>query len=159
VTTFELAAPDPVDYLGRVASTDLGQAYKQQMLDLLGLRLGHTVLDVGCGPGTDLATLAAATGADGRVIGVDRDPVMVTRATERAVELPTVAVGLADAHHLPIASATADRARTDRVLQHVLDPRRALVELRRTLRPGGRLVMGEPGWRHTPGSTSHRSCR
>ncbi|GHJ36447.1 methyltransferase domain-containing protein [Streptomyces sp. TS71-3] len=55
-------------------------------------------------------------------------------------------MGLGDVHDLPLADGTADRARTDRVLQHVADPARALREIHRALRPGGRLVIGEPDW-------------
>jgi ubiquinone/menaquinone biosynthesis C-methylase UbiE len=55
-----------------------------------------------------------------------------------------VDVRRADLHDLPMPDPTADRART--VLQHVADPLAALGEIRRVLRPGGRLVMGEPDW-------------
>ncbi|MFI7107564.1 hypothetical protein ACIBK9_14720 [Nonomuraea sp. NPDC050227] len=43
--------PDPIAYLDHVASTDVGRGYKRQILDLLDLRPGQTVLDLGCGPG------------------------------------------------------------------------------------------------------------
>lgn len=50
------------------------------------------------------------------------------------------------AHALPLADAGFDRARVDRVTQHLLDPPRAMTELRRVLRPGGILGVAEPDW-------------
>lgn len=145
-TGFETATPDPIAYLDRVAATDLGRSYKGRMLDELDIRPGHTVLDLGCGPGTDLASLARAVTATGTVIGVDHDQATVDAARERTTDQRTVTVRLGDIHDLPVPDRTADRARTDRVLQHVADPAQALREIHRVLRPGGRLVMGEPDW-------------
>ncbi|MEK2489944.1 methyltransferase domain-containing protein [Kitasatospora purpeofusca] len=104
------------------------------------------VLDLGCGPGADLASLAEAGTGTGTVIGVDRDPAAVEAARERTADRQTVTVLLGDIHALPLLDHAADRARTDRVLQHVADPAQALQEFHRVLRPGGRLVMGEPDW-------------
>jgi ubiquinone/menaquinone biosynthesis C-methylase UbiE len=146
MTSFETDTPDRVAYLDRVAATGIGRSYKRRMLDELGLGAGQTVLDLGCGPGTDLAALAEAVTATGRVIGVDHDRAMADIARERNAEMPGVEVRLGDIHDLPLPDHSADRARTDRVLQHVADPLRALGEIRRVLRPGGRLVMGEPDW-------------
>lgn len=143
---FETAGPGRITYLDRLAASDLGRAYKGRMLDELGVRAGHTVLDLGCGPGTDLVALAEAAGAAGAVIGVDHDEAMVEAARARTADRPVVDVRQGDVHDLPLPDAGADRARTDRVLQHVADPARALGEIRRVLRPGGRLVMGEPDW-------------
>ncbi|WP_377270495.1 methyltransferase domain-containing protein [Peterkaempfera sp. SMS 1(5)a] len=147
-TRFESAAPDPLVYLDRLAASDLGRAYKGRMLAELGVRPGHTVLDLGCGPGADLGALAEAATVTGRVIGVDHDQAAVDAARERTAGRHTVTVRLGDIHELPLADGTAERARTDRVLQHAADPARVLREVRRVLRPGGRLVMGEPDW-HT----------
>ncbi|MES4904811.1 MULTISPECIES: methyltransferase domain-containing protein [unclassified Streptomyces] len=143
---FEAAVPDRIGYLDRLAGTDVGRSYKQLVLDALDARPGHTALDLGCGPGTDLAALAEAVAPSGTVIGVDTDPAMVDRARERTADLPAVDVRLGDAHALPLADASVDRARTDRTLQHVTDPAQVLAEARRVLRPGGRLVMAEPDW-------------
>jgi ubiquinone/menaquinone biosynthesis C-methylase UbiE len=107
---------------------------------------GETVVDLGCGPGTDLGELAAAVGSAGKVIGVDFSEEMVGRAQERTAELPAVEVRLGDLQDLQFEDGSVDRARTDRVLQHVEEPVKALEEARRVLRPGGRLVMGEPDW-------------
>ncbi|MFD8866803.1 methyltransferase domain-containing protein [Streptomyces sp. NPDC059590] len=143
---FEAAVPDRIGYLDRLAGTDQARSYKQVMLDALAVRPGHTALDLGCGPGTDLAVLAEAVTPSGTVIGIDADPEMAARARERTADLPVVDVRIADAQALPLADASVDRARTDRTLQHVADPAQVLAEARRVLRPGGRLVMGEPDW-------------
>ncbi|MGW2426806.1 methyltransferase domain-containing protein [Streptomyces sp. NPDC001709] len=116
------------------------------MLDELDVRAGHRVLDLGCGPGTDLEALAQAVTPAGAVVGVDNDRNMVDAARARTAGDAVVDVRHADIHDLPMPDHTADRARTDRVLQHVADPLAALGEIRRVLRPGGRLVMGEPDW-------------
>ena len=145
-SAFETTKPDSVAYLDRLATSDLGRAYKQRMLDALDLRAGHSVLDLGCGPGTDLEALAQAVTPAGTVIGIDHDQDMVDAALTRTTGQAAVEVRHADVHGLPMADHTADRARTDRVLQHVADPSAALDEIRRVLRPGGRLVMGEPDW-------------
>jgi ubiquinone/menaquinone biosynthesis C-methylase UbiE len=145
-TAFETTKPDPAAYLDRLAELDPGQSYKRRMLELLGVRPGHTVVDLGCGPGTDLLSLAAALGGSGAVIGFDRDEAMLARARQRVAGVATVGVRRGDIASLPLCDAGIDRARTDRVLQHVDDPARVLAEARRVLRPGGRLVMAEPDW-------------
>jgi SAM-dependent methyltransferase len=140
---FDDTVPDHGQYLDAAAATDQGRAYKRRFLAALDVRPGMTVVDLGCGPGTDLAALAEAVGERGTVIGVDNDPVMVERASRRC---PTVEVRLGDAHALPVRDGSADRARADRVLQHLENPRRALSELRRALRTGGVLGLAEPDW-------------
>lgn len=161
---FETDTPDPIAYLDRLAASDLGRAYKKRMLEELDVRAGQTVVDLGCGPGTDLGALAEAVGGAGAVIGLDHDQVAVDAAAERTVGEDVVDVRLCDVHELPLADRSADRARTDRVLQHVADPARVLGEVRRVLRAGGRLVMGEPDWGtltvdHPDGDLSHAYTR
>jgi ubiquinone/menaquinone biosynthesis C-methylase UbiE len=140
------SAPDHVEYLDAAAATAAGRSYKQRFLDVLDVRPGQVVLDVGCGPGTDLVRLADAVGEAGLVVGIDRDPVMVEHARRRTASCRNIDVRCGDAHALPWDDACSDRVRTDRVLQHVQDPARALVELRRVLRPGGLAGMAEPDW-------------
>ncbi|MEV5572663.1 methyltransferase domain-containing protein [Spirillospora sp. NPDC052269] len=135
-----------VPYLDGVAASTPGRTYKQRVIDLLALSPGMDVADLGCGPGTDLAAMADAVGPDGTVVGVDRDDAMLATARERMAGRPHVSLRAGDLHELPLDDASADRAHTDRVLQHVADPARALAEIRRVLRPGGRVVLAEPDW-------------
>ncbi|WP_433465245.1 methyltransferase domain-containing protein [Spirillospora sp. CA-128828] len=141
-----LSRPDPIVYLDQVAASAPGRAYKRHALELLDLKPGHTVLDIGCGPGTDFAAMAAAVTPNGRVIGVDRDPAMIVEARVRSAGRPLVDIRPGDIHALPLDDGSVDRARTDRVLQHAADPSRVLEEFRRVARPGGRIVMAEPDW-------------
>jgi SAM-dependent methyltransferase len=106
---------------------------------LLGsLRPGQTLLDVGCGPGTITADLAARV-APGRVVAVDAAPDVLDEARRAlaARALNTVEVRLADVHALDFADGTFDVVHAHQVLQHVADPVRALREMRRVCRPGG----------------------
>jgi ubiquinone/menaquinone biosynthesis C-methylase UbiE len=138
--------PDPVAYLGEVARSPQGRDYKAAVLESLELGPEQVVLDVGCGPGTDLAAMAGFVAPDGVVIGVDNDERMVNEAAQRTAGLLGVEVRRGDAHALPLADASVDRARTDRVLQHVADPAAAVADIARVLRPGGVVVFAEPDW-------------
>ncbi|MFD7439533.1 methyltransferase domain-containing protein [Streptomyces sp. NPDC059861] len=130
----------------RAAAGDAGRAYKRQLLDLLDIQPGQSVLDVGCGPGTDLPALAEQAGESGTVIGIDRDPAMLARARERTKGIPAVELREGDAHALPVDPGTADRAKIDRVLMHVAEPAQALAQLYRATRPGARIGLAEPDW-------------
>ncbi|GAA3508731.1 ubiquinone/menaquinone biosynthesis C-methylase UbiE [Streptosporangium album] len=142
----DLTPPDPVVYLDHVAMSAPGQAYKQRMPAMLDLQPGQTALDIGCGPGTDLADLAAGVTSTGTVIGVDQNPRMAGEARVRLAGQPVVDIREGDAHSLPVDDCSVDRGRTDRVLQHVADPSGVLAEFRRVARPGARIAMAEPDW-------------
>ncbi|MGI8679760.1 MAG: methyltransferase domain-containing protein [Jatrophihabitans sp.] len=141
---FETARP--ADYLTRLAASDLGAAYKTIAIEELAIEAGAVIVDLGCGPGADLAALSDATGPHGAVLGLDHDLDAVAQARDRAAGRSNIAVRVADAHHLDLATAEVDRLHTDRVLQHVADPAQVLSEVVRVLRPGGRAVFAEPDW-------------
>jgi ubiquinone/menaquinone biosynthesis C-methylase UbiE len=136
----------PSDYLTRLASSDLGSAYKAMVLDELDLQSGATVVDLGCGPGADLVPLARAVGSSGRVVGIDHDASAVAVAAQATLAHPQVEVHVGDVHRLTLAAGSVDRVHTDRVLQHVDDPVVVIAEAARILRPGGVAAFAEPDW-------------
>lgn len=96
------------------------------------------VLDIGCGPGTITADLAALV-PDGHVTGVDRVPEILEQARSTATGrgLANVDFAVADVHALDYPDDTFCVVHAHQVLQHVGDPVRALREMRRVVRPGG----------------------
>lgn len=139
-------SPDPIDYMALVAATAAGSAYKPLVLRQLDLRPRHVLLDVGCGPGTDLAVMYTAVADTGLVVGVDVDHRTLMEAKGRTVDLAAVSVTASDAHSLPISDGHVDRVRTDRALRHMAEPGRVRTAFRRVLRPQGIAVLAEPDW-------------
>jgi ubiquinone/menaquinone biosynthesis C-methylase UbiE len=115
---------------------------------------GERVLDVACGPGLITVAAAQAVGATGSVLGIDLSLAMVDAARRRAVAARARNAGFArmDGEALACADASFDVALSSLGLMYMPAPERALVEMRRVLRPGGRagiLVWGERarcGW-------------
>jgi SAM-dependent methyltransferase len=99
------------------------------------LRAGVEVLDVGCGPGTITADLAARV-APGRVVGIDRSAEVIDRAAAQH-RSEGLEFRVADLMELPFDSDSFDIVHAHQVLQHLPDPVGALVEMRRICRPGG----------------------
>lgn len=93
------------------------------------------LLDVGCGPGSDVVALGTS-----RTIGVDASWTMCSAARKER----RITVAQADIASLPFPDGSFDGVRVDRVVQHVADPGAALVEMVRVLRPGGRVVIADP---------------
>jgi len=122
---------------------------KQRSYELMQIREGHTVLDLGCGAGIDTFSLASRVGPSGYVVGVDRDPLMIREADSRAQRAGLsgcVGHELGEAYALVYPNCHFDACRTERMLMHVDDPPRVVAELHRVLKPGGWLVICEPDW-------------
>jgi SAM-dependent methyltransferase len=110
---------------------------------LMGLRPGDVVLDIACGPGNFARRFARVVGPEGLVVGVDASPTMLARgaAELESAGIANVALLRADATRLPFPEASFDAACCFAALHLFADPSAGLDEMRRVLRPGGRIAL------------------
>jgi ubiquinone/menaquinone biosynthesis C-methylase UbiE len=112
---------------------------------LLGARPGERILEIGPGTGLQALHVAALLGADGRLDIVDVQQPMLDHVMCRAAarRIGPIVPAMADARKLPFDDGSFDAAYLVTVLGEIPDPRAVLREIRRVLKPGGRLVVGE----------------
>ena len=106
---------------------------------------GSVVVDIGCGAGTDLLLAARRVGAHGRAIGVDMTEAMRARALAgaRAYGFANVEIVDGDATRLGVADRSVDVVISNGVLNLVPDKGRAVAEIARVLKPGGRVQIAD----------------
>lgn len=113
--------------------------------DTLQPRPGRRILDVGCGHGTAEVKLSRLRLTQVDLVAVDLLPDRVAEALAAARAHNIDAhFAAADACHLPFPDGTFDSVFCVAVLQHIGDVRRAVAEMARVTRPGGRIVAVEP---------------
>jgi SAM-dependent methyltransferase len=142
--TFDAAAARAVEAL--YLTPDV-VAQRARVVDLLAPAPGERILDVGVGPGLLALDLARLVGETGRLVGLDLAPAMVEMAAARLDEAPQAEVRLGDAAALDLLDAGFDAAVSTQVYEYVADMPRALAELHRVLRPGGRALILDTDWR------------
>jgi ubiquinone biosynthesis O-methyltransferase len=137
--------PESYDDWRTTSLGNLTENLEQRLiLRLAGKVKGRAVLDVGCGDGA-LALTFARNGA-AHVVGCDSDRRMIMRAAaEAARHSAAIHYVLARAERLPFRDQSFDIVSIITVLAFVPDPDRALREIARVLRPGGRLILGDLG--------------
>jgi demethylmenaquinone methyltransferase/2-methoxy-6-polyprenyl-1,4-benzoquinol methylase len=146
---FDRVAPR-YDLVNTVLSFGQDRRWREAAARATGLAAGEVAVDVACGTGR-LAVELARLEPGAIVIGLDFAREMVRRANPGGCERLSFAV--ADAMRLPLADASVDVVTIAFGLRNLPEPGQGLLELRRVLRPGGRLVVCEfsrpvlPGFR------------
>jgi SAM-dependent methyltransferase len=110
-----------------------------------GLRQGEVVLDLGSGAGFDAFLAAMRVGESGTVIGVDMTLEMVRKATANAERLgiSNVDFRLGEIEKLPVEDGSVDVVISNCVINLSPDKGAVFGEIRRTLKPGGRIVISD----------------
>ncbi len=139
-----------VTLIAQSCGNDAHVARAQEMLPLLSLQAGESVLEVGCGTGVVARELVRLTSGSMQVSGVDPSALALERA---ATETATADLGdWADrityrqmaGQALTFRDNTFDAAMCSRVLIHAADPQDIVAEMVRVVRPGGRIICVEP---------------
>jgi arsenite methyltransferase len=130
----------------RLYSTPDVVQQRAKVLALLAAQPGERVLDIGSGPGFLVASLADAVGASGAVHGLDQSAPMNAVARDLIGARPWARIDDGDALQLPYADGAFDAAVSTQVYEYVADIPRALSELRRVLRLGGRALVLDTDW-------------
>src|SRR3954468_20792679 len=119
--------------------------FTEFLVETLRPRAGKRILDVGCGTGIAEVSLARTRLSQVELFGVDLVVERVRAAADAARGINArVSYAAADAKHLPFADSQFDSTYCVAVLQHIRDVGRAVGELARVTRPGGRLLIVEP---------------
>lgn len=121
-------------------------AQRVEVLRALALAPGERVLDLGVGPGFLATEMVATLRPGGSIACIDVSASMLTLARARCAPYPEIEIERGDATLLPYADGRFDAVVSAQVLEYVTEVDRAIAEVRRALRPGGRLVLLDTDW-------------
>lgn len=134
------------DRMNDLMSLGLHRLWKRQTVAAAQLRPGMRVLDLAAGTGDLAELMAPQVGSRGQVILADRSEAMLAEGRNRLLDsgwVEPLQYALTDAESLPFKSGHFDRVTMGFGLRNVTDKARALAEMRRVLRPGGRALVLE----------------
>jgi SAM-dependent methyltransferase len=119
---------------------------RMKCIDLLEIRPGARVLEVGCGTGHDTSLICESVGTSGSVVATDISAPMLRQTASRssAMSAPTELV-LCNASYLPFPDRSFDATYHFGGVNQFGDRQRALAEMTRVTKVGGKVVVGDEG--------------
>jgi len=114
-----------------------------EIVNKLDIRSGEKILDCGCGEGFYLMVLSELY-PECDLVGLDHDYLILGRAREWLRDRDKIQWVSADIYTIPFPDAFFDKIILSEVLEHVRDDYRALLEVKRVLKPGGKLLITVP---------------
>lgn len=131
--------------LQRAAISEQMQRVRQSATSALTPTPGQRLLDAGCGLGEVARDLAGLVAPGGSVLALDASTTVLQAARQRH-DGSAVSYVQGDLAALDLPDDAFDGVRAERVLQHLTDPDRAVAELVRVTRPGGRVCLVDTDW-------------
>jgi demethylmenaquinone methyltransferase/2-methoxy-6-polyprenyl-1,4-benzoquinol methylase len=140
---FRSVAPS-YDLMNDLMSMGLHRVWKRFAIEMSGARPGHSVLDVASGSGDLAAAFSRRVGPTGRVVMTDINEAMLRVGRDKLVDRGLFAPpAICDAEKLPFPEGTFDLVSVAFGLRNMTHKERALAEMARVLRPGGRVLVLE----------------
>jgi len=128
------------DTMNRVISFNQDNKWRRQAAQKTGVRPGHHVLDCCCGTGALTCMLVPLVGGEGRVVGIDFTEEMLELARKKCPKAEFVQGNALD---LPFEDCSFDAATMAFALRNLADQNKAIEEMVRVVKPGGRVVILE----------------
>jgi ubiquinone/menaquinone biosynthesis C-methylase UbiE len=123
---------------------DFFRRMQKRVLSLLELRKNAAFLDIGCGTGWAVRAAAELVGPGGDAFGIDLSPQMIQKATEAAQGTRNAHFKNANAEKLPFKLNVFDFIICTMSFHHYLNPDKAVGEMARVLKPGGKVCIVDP---------------
>jgi len=140
---FDSVAPS-YDLMNDLMSAGMHRAWKAFTIAIAGIRTGERVLDVASGSGDLARAFARRAGSEGEVWLTDINRAMLARGRDRLLdEGSALPLAQCDAEHLPFPADYFDCVSVAFGLRNMTRKEAALAEMRRVLKPGGRLLVLE----------------
>src|SRR3989344_5553688 len=137
-------------FIGRFLDSDIRREMQppDKLIERSGIKQGMRVLEVGCGSGAFVTSVARVVGKTGKVYALDIQPAMLRQLKVKLTkpenqDIKNIKLILGSAYELPFEDNSLDLVYMVTVLQEIPDKKKALKEVRRVLKPGGILAVTE----------------
>lgn len=105
-----------------------------------------TIIDLGCGMGQDVINMAGYLNGGVKIVGIDHDPEMLNQAKLSKKEIPNIDFICSEATIIPFEDESISGVRSERLIQHLVNPEKVILEIYRVLKKNHPLLIVETDW-------------